>query len=98
MIARIWRGVVRAEDAGTYADYVRRTGIEEYEKTPGNRGAWILLRPDGDRCEIVTLSFWESREAIIGFAGEDIDKAVYYPEDDQYLVDRDLTVRHYETA
>jgi hypothetical protein len=43
-------------------------------------------------------SFWESREAIEGFAGQDIEKAVFYPEDDRFLVERDLSVRHYEVA
>ncbi|HEY2442460.1 MAG TPA: hypothetical protein VGI31_04960 [Streptosporangiaceae bacterium] len=96
MIARIWRGVVRAENAAAYADYVKRTGFEEYKETAGNRGAWLLQRVDGDRAELITMSLWESREAIVGFAGQDIDKAVYYPEDERFLIERDLTVRHYE--
>jgi hypothetical protein len=41
---------------------------------------------------------WESRAAIEGFAGQDISRAVFYPEDDRYLIDRDLTVSHYEVA
>jgi hypothetical protein len=45
--------------------------------------------------EIITLSFWESLEAIRGFAGEDISRAVFYPEDDRYLVDRETVVTHY---
>jgi heme-degrading monooxygenase HmoA len=53
---------------------------------------------EGDRAEIVTLSFWESRAAIEAFAGPDISRAVFYPEDDQYLIDRDLTAQHYEVA
>lgn len=44
------------------------------------------------------MSFWESREAIDGFAGQDIEKAVFYPEDERFLVERDLTVRHYEVT
>ena len=98
MIARIWRGAVRAEDAAAYARYVRETGLEGYEGTPGNRGAWVLWRTEGDRAEIVTLSFWESRESIEGFAGQDIERAVFYPDDDRFLVERDLTVRHYEVV
>ena len=39
MIARTWRGVVRADDAEAYAEYIRATGIAEYATTPGNRGA-----------------------------------------------------------
>ena len=96
MIARLWRGAVRAEDADEYAAYVQRTGIEGYLQTPGNQGAWLLRRPDGDREEIVTLSFWDSVQAIEAFAGDDIDKAVYYPDDDRYLLERDPNVLHYQ--
>jgi hypothetical protein len=46
--------------------------------------------------EIVTLSFWDSVRAIEAFAGEDIDRAVYYPEDDRYLLERDPHVLHYQ--
>jgi heme-degrading monooxygenase HmoA len=95
VIVRIWRGWTRPEDTKAYAEYITRTGIAEYEATPGNRGAYIVSRPDGDRTEFLTISFWDSRDSIVGFAGEDIDQAVFYPEDDQYLVDRETTVKHY---
>ena len=72
--------------------------FEAYKATPGNRGAWLMWRPDGEKAEIITLSFWESRQAIQGFAGQDIEKAVFYPEDDRFLVERDLAVHHYEVA
>jgi heme-degrading monooxygenase HmoA len=98
MIARTWRGAVRAQDAPAYAEYVQRTGIDGYRRTPGNRAAWALWRVEGDRAEFITVSLWDSRTAIEAFAGPDIDQAVFYPEDDQYLVERDLTVRHYEVA
>jgi heme-degrading monooxygenase HmoA len=96
MLARIWRGWTNAADADAYIDYLRETGISEYRKTAGNHGAWILRRDEGDRREFITLSFWESLDAIRGFAGEDIDQAVFYPEDDRFLVDRELRVVHYE--
>ena len=97
MIARMWRGWVRTEDRDAYAAYVEETGVAQYRETAGNRGAHILLRDlDDGRTEIVALSFWTSYEAIRGFAGEDIDTAVYYPEDDRYLVQREDTVTHYE--
>jgi hypothetical protein len=32
------------------------------------------------------------------FAGENPEQAVFYPEDDRFLVDRDLTSTHYEVA
>jgi heme-degrading monooxygenase HmoA len=98
VIARIWRGIVRRADADAYADYIRETGFNEYGETPGNRGAWMLRRDDGERTEFITYSLWDDRNAIAAFAGDDIEAAVYYPEDDRYLIERDATVTHYEVA
>ena len=96
MIARIWSGAVRREDGDAYVAYIQETGIAHYKSTPGNRGAWLLRRDDGDRSEIITFSLWDSIDAVRGFAGDDVEKAVFYPEDDRYLVERELTVKHYE--
>jgi len=95
MIARVWRGWTKREDAAAYAEYVRSTGLAGYRQTPGNRGAYILQRDEGERTEIVTLSFWDSLEAVKGFAGDDVERAVFYPDDDRYLVARELTVTHF---
>lgn len=96
MIARIWRGAVRSEDAHEYVGYVRDTGIEHYRSTPGNQGAWILHRRLDDRTEILTFSLWEDMDAVRAFAGDDPERAVYYPEDDRFLVERGETVEHYD--
>jgi heme-degrading monooxygenase HmoA len=96
MVARIWRGAVRSADADEYADYIRRTGIAAYLATPGNRGAWMLRRDLGDKTEFVTFSLWDSLDAVKAFAGDDYERAVFYPEDDRYLIERDATSSHYE--
>ena len=98
MVARIWRGAVRREDADAYAAYIGETGIADYEATPGNRGAWMLRRDVGDRTEFVTFTLWDSVDAIRAFAGDDIEAAVYYPKDDRYLVEREDRVAHYEVT
>lgn len=58
------------------------------------RGVWILQRDDGALTEVITLSLWDSLEVVKGFAGDNISRARFYPEDDRYVVERDLTVRH----
>ncbi|MGH9250192.1 MAG: antibiotic biosynthesis monooxygenase family protein [Acidimicrobiales bacterium] len=99
MIARMWRGWVRTEQAQAYIDIVERTGMAGYRETPGNMGAQLLTRDLGDgRTEIVTLSWWPDLEHIRAFAGADIEIARYYPEDDGFLLDREATVAHYEVA
>ncbi len=37
-------------------------------------------------------------DAIHGFAGEDVERAVFYPEDDRFLIDRDLAAHHWVVA
>ena len=97
MIARTWSGVVRQADADDYAAYINDTGFAEYARTAGNRGAWMLRRDTGERSEFVTLSLWESKDAIRAFAGDDIEAAVLYPEDERYLIGPS-TVAHYEVV
>lgn len=98
MIARNWAGATRAEDGDAYLEYLHRTGFAEYRATPGNRGVLALRRVVGDRAEFLLLTLWESEEAIRRFAGDDIARAVFYPEDERYLVARDERVRHYEVV
>ena len=73
----------------------RHRGLPAYARQPR---AWLLWRVEGDHAEFITVSFWESRAAIEAFAGQDIEKAVFYPDDEQFLIERDLTVHHYEVA
>lgn len=96
MIARIWRGWTSTGDAHAYVEYLKRTGILEYRKTPGNCSVFFLRREDSDRTEFVTLNVWDSPDAVTGFAGEDVTRAVFGPEDDRQLRDRDATVTHHE--
>jgi heme-degrading monooxygenase HmoA len=98
MVARTWRGWTRRDDAKAYVAYLEQTGMPAYRSTPGNRGAWILRHDEGDRTEFITLTFWDSLEAIRGFAGDDIELAVFYPEDDDFLVERETHVTHWEIA
>jgi len=96
MIARTWRGATSADDADAYLEYLHETGLADFRRTEGNRGALALRKIEGNRAEFVILSLWDSEEAIRRFAGEDISKAVFYPEDERFLIERDNDVSHYE--
>jgi heme-degrading monooxygenase HmoA len=96
MIARTWRGATSADDADAYLEYLHETGLADFRGTEGNRGALALRKIEGNRAEFLILSLWDSEEAIRRFAGEDISKAVFYPEDERFLIERDNDVSHYE--
>lgn len=96
MIARIWHGVTSAARADEYVDYLKESGLADYRTTPGNRGVFLLRRVEGDQAHFLTLTFWDSKEAIREFAGENIEKARYYPEDTEFLKELEPLVQHYE--
>jgi len=96
MIARTWHGVTQVSKADEYLDYLKRTGVAEYKKTQGNRGVYVLQRVDGDQAHFLLLTLWESEDAIKRFAGSEIEKAKYYPEDEKFLLELEPNVTHYE--
>ena len=96
MIARTWRGWTAAEHADRYYEYLLETGVRAYSETPGNRGVHVLRRVEGDRAEFLLVTFWESMDGVRAFAGNDPERAVFYPEDERFLVDHDKQVKHYE--
>ena len=98
MIVRQWRGATRAADREAYLAYLEATGLREYRATRGNRGVLTLTRDVEDRTEFVLLSFWDTRDDIVAFAGPDIERAVFYPEDERFLIERELVVTHYAIA
>lgn len=98
MIARLWRGETASTHFDEYLRFLERTGIPDYRATPGNLGVQVLRRIDGDRAVFLLISYWESFDAIKRFAGDDVEQAVFYPEDDDYLLERGPRVEHFEVA
>jgi hypothetical protein len=98
MIARIWHGRVPVEKSERYLHLMRTVAIPDYKAIPGNLDALCLHRieDDGDIVHIEMLTFWENVEAIKRFAGEDYVAAKYYDFDDEYLIEKEPHVRHFE--
>lgn len=98
MIARLWHGVTPAGLAEEYTRYVAETGVRETRATPGNSGVLVLRRVAGGRADFLFTSFWESPEAIRRFTGADLERAVYYPRDREFLETLEPAVTHYEVV
>jgi len=97
-IARIWRGATRRSARDRYLAYLEKTGFAEYGSTDGSLGVLGLRRDVGERTEFLLVSLWDSMDAVRLFAGSDPRRAVFYPEDDRFLVDADREVAHWEVC
>ena len=98
MIARMWHGMTRSEKAEKYSEFLRKRAIPDYQSVPGNLSVHILRRLDGDKTHFITLTFWESMTSIEGFAGVPVDKAKYYDEDREFLLEFEPKVTHWEVV
>jgi heme-degrading monooxygenase HmoA len=98
VIARIWSGWTRTTDAVRYEAYMHQVALPGYSDTPGNRGVLMLRRddPGSERTEFTMLTLWETLDSVRRFAGDNPAVAVFYDRDEEFLVARDMTVRHYD--
>ncbi|UXI67611.1 antibiotic biosynthesis monooxygenase family protein [Tahibacter amnicola] len=95
MIARLWHGRVPAGKAKAYREFLNQRAIADYRGTEGNLGVHVLERAEDDIVHFMTLTFWPDTDAIRRFAGDDIERAKYYPEDRDFLLEFEPTVVHY---
>ena len=96
MIARRWRGRVRAADLDRYLAYLEQTGVPALRATPGNEGVLVFRHVDEptDTVEFEVVSLWRDLADIKAFAGDDINVARFFPDDDRFLIERELVCRH----
>ena len=98
MITRIWHGRVPTSKAKAYREFVNARAIPDYRSVEGNISVHILERTEGEVTHFITLTFWKDLESVKGFAGEDVEVAKYYPEDNEFLLEFEPTVVHYEVV
>src|SRR5215510_11508039 len=98
MITRMWHGRVPAAKAKEYRDFLNARAILDYQSVPGNLSVHILERTEGDITHFITLTFWKDLDSIRAFAGEDVEAAKYYPEDNDFLLEFEPRVVHYEVV
>jgi len=98
MIVRMWHGRVPTDKAKAYREFTNSRAIPDYQSVPGNQSVHVLERHEGEITYFITLTFWDSLDAIRGFAGEDVERAKYYPEDSDFLLEFEPKVVQYEVV
>ena len=100
MIARIWHGWTKPEDAKAYEDMLRDEIFPSIaaRNIKGYGGAELFIHQDADEVEFVTLLRFDSMDAVKDFAGSDEGKPVIYPKAEALITRMDERSRHYQIA
>jgi heme-degrading monooxygenase HmoA len=100
MIMRTWHGWTRrGEDAETYDRMLREEVLPGIHRIDGYLGSWVLRRDSGDdEVEFVTITTWESWDAIEQFAGKGRVSSVIYPAAERLLVRHDERSEHFDAV
>lgn len=96
MIARIWHGVTSLDNYENYSQFLIETAIPDYKKTAGLIDLYFLRKIKKKEGHFTLITFWDSIDSIVEFAGQNFEIAKYYPEDDSYLLEKEKRVQHHE--
>lgn len=91
-VARIWRGRTRLDLADEYEAYNYEVGIKPLiEKAQ----AVQTFRKDGEKeAEFMTISYWESIEAMTVFTGGNPTKIHHLPRDGEFLLELPKSIKN----
>jgi heme-degrading monooxygenase HmoA len=98
VIARVWHGWMKPEDADKYEAHLRPELLPGVSKMKGFAGSYLLRRVVDDEVEFVTILLWESIDGIKEMAGPDYETAMIPEERKKYLKRFDAKAAHFEVV
>jgi len=96
MIARVWHGWTKPENADAYEHLLRDEMFPSMRRIQGFEAAHLLRRAAGEEVEFVTITLFTSLDAVRRFAGDDYETAVLHPQAAGLLSRYDAKSVHYE--
>ena len=94
-VMRIWHGRVRRERADDYERFLIERAAPDYASVEGLLRLYFTRRDEGDVAHFLLVTVWDSMESMRRFAGDDPELAKYYPEDDEFLLEKEERVQIY---
>ena len=98
MIARVWHGYTKPENADGYEAHLKPELLPGLSKAKGFEGSYLLRRAVADEVEFMTIILWDSIESIRAVAGPDYETAVIPEERRKYLERFDAKAVHFEVV
>lgn len=97
VVAREWKGRVAPAGADEYYRYLLG-GVAKLRSVRGCLGVQVMRRDEAGAVGYTVISYWESREAIKAYAGQDIEKPHHLPKDRELLLELPTRVLHYDVT
>ena len=98
MIARIWHGRTKREDASAYEAMLKPELLPGIGKAEGFHHSYLLRRELGAEVEFITVMFWDSIESIKALTGPDYETSIIPEERKKYLSSHDTKATHFEVV
>jgi len=98
LIARIWHGTTKRQDADAYEAMLKPELLPGISKVRGYRSSYLLRKDGENEVEFITIMFWDSMDAILAFTGPDFEVSVIPEERRKYLCRHDAKAAHYEVV
>ena len=96
MIARVWHGNTKPENADAYESMLKPELLPGVGKVRGYKGSYLLRRDAPDEVEFMTIMLWDSIDALRAFAGPNYGASIIPEERRKYLSRHDAKAVHYE--
>jgi heme-degrading monooxygenase HmoA len=98
MIARIWTAEASPTNGQAYAAHFASHVVPAVQSVPGYAGSLLLTQRAGGAVRIQVITFWESLDAVRGFAGPDVTAAVVADDARRLLTSFETSVRHFDVV
>ncbi len=96
MVVRMWHGRVDSSKSDEYAEFMKQRAAPDYSSVDGLQKLLFLRKDEEYVTHFLLVTYWDSIESVKRFAGEEPEKAKYYPEDDQFLLEKEELSALYE--
>lgn len=96
MIARVWHGNTKPENADAYETMLKPELLPGIGKVRGYKGSYLLRKDGLDEVEFITIMLWDSIDALRAFAGPNYEASIIPEERRRYLSRHDAKAAHYE--
>jgi heme-degrading monooxygenase HmoA len=93
---RLWHGEVAIEKADEYENFMIERAAPDYGSVEGLVKLYFQRKNEEKKAHFLLVTLWDSIESVKKFAGDNPEIAKYYPEDDDFLLEKEEHVSMYE--